>query len=410
MRILVVSQQFWPENFRINDLTAELVKRGHEVTVLTGVPNYPEGKVFEQYRMTPERYAQYEGVKIVRVPIIVRGTRKFSLMLNYVSYALSASLLGPYKLRHQKFDVIFTYEPSPVTVGIPAAVLRRIKRAPMAFWVLDLWPETLSAVGAVRSPMILKMVGLLVKAIYKNCDLILAQSKSFVSQIRRYAGADSRVEYFPSWSEVEFEAGEVLAATEVKVVPKTFNVMFAGNIGVAQDFPSILTAVQNLKQQSYIKWHIVGDGRMGQWVNSFVQEHGLQENIALYGRYPLERMPSFFKHADALLVSLKDDPIFAMTIPGKLQTYLSAGIPVIAMLNGEGADLIKSSGAGLTCAAGDADGLTRAILHMAEMPETARRAMGERGKEVMAREFDRTRLINALELWLSDMCLRTPER
>jgi colanic acid biosynthesis glycosyl transferase WcaI len=410
MRILVVSQQFWPENFRINDLTAELVKRGHEVTVLTGVPNYPEGKVFEQYRMTPERYAQYEGVKIVRVPIIVRGTRKFSLMLNYVSYALSASLLGPYKLRHQKFDVIFTYEPSPVTVGIPAAVLRRIKRAPMAFWVLDLWPETLSAVGAVRSPMILKMVGLLVKAIYKNCDLILAQSKSFVSQIRRYAGADSRVEYFPSWSEVEFEAGEVLAATEVKVVPKTFNVMFAGNIGVAQDFPSILTAVQNLKQQSHIKWHIVGDGRMGQWVNSFVQEHGLQENIALYGRYPLERMPSFFKHADALLVSLKDDPIFAMTIPGKLQTYLSAGIPVIAMLNGEGADLIKSSGAGLTCAAGDADGLTRAILHMAEMPETARRAMGERGKEVMAREFDRTRLINALELWLSDMCLRTPER
>jgi glycosyltransferase involved in cell wall biosynthesis len=280
----------------------------------------------------------------------------------------------------------------------------------MAFWVLDLWPETLSAVGAVRSPMILKMVGLLVKAIYKNCDLILAQSKSFVSQIRRYAGADSRVEYFPSWSEVEFEAGEVLAATEVKVVPKTFNVMFAGNIGVAQDFPSILTAVQNLKQQSHIKWHIVGDGRMGQWVNSFVQEHGLQENIALYGRYPLERMPSFFKHADALLVSLKDDPIFAMTIPGKLQTYLSAGIPVIAMLNGEGADLIKSSGAGLTCAAGDADGLTRAILHMAEMPETARRAMGERGKEVMAREFDRTRLINALELWLSDMCLRTPER
>ena len=408
MRILVVSQQFWPENFRINDLTAELVKRGHEVTVLTGVPNYPEGKVFEQYRTAPERYAQYEGVNIVRVPIVVRGTRKFSLMLNYISYALSASLLGPYKLRHQKFDVIFTYEPSPVTVGIPAAVLRKIKRAPMAFWVLDLWPDTLSAVGAVRSPMLLKMVGLLVTAIYKNCDLILAQSKSFVSQIQKYAGADSRVEYFPSWSEVEFEAEEVLAATEVKVVPKTFNVMFAGNIGAAQDFPSILTAVQNLKQHSHIKWHIVGDGRMGQWVNSFVQEHGLQENIALYGRYPLERMPSFFKHADALLVSLKDDPIFAMTIPGKLQTYLSAGIPVIAMLNGEGADLIKNSGAGLTCAAGDADGLTRAVLHMAEMPETARRVMGERGKEVMAREFDRTRLINALELWLSDMRLRPP--
>lgn len=403
MRILIVSQQFWPENFRINDLAAELVRRGHAVTVLTGAPNYPEGKVFEQYKEAPEKYSHYEGVTIVRVPIVPRGSRKITLILNYISYALSASVLGVYKLRGQQFDVIFTYEPSPVTVGIPAGVLRRIKRVPMAFWVLDLWPETLSAVGVVRNPTLLKMVGLLVKAIYNNCDLILAQSKSFISQIRKYASADRRIEYFPSWSEVEFETEKVSAAAEITVVPGTFNVMFAGNIGAAQDFPSILAAVQKLKQYSHIKWHIVGDGRMARWVSNFIEEHGLQKNIVMHGRYPLERMPSFFQHADALLVSLKDDPIFAMTIPGKLQTYLSAGIPVIAMLNGEGSDLVKNSGAGLSCPAGDAEGLARIVLQMSEMPEATRQMMGDRGRDVMVREFDRTRLINSLEAWLSEM-------
>lgn len=400
MRILVVSQQFWPENFRINDLTAELVRRGHEVTVLTGVPNYPEGKVYDAYREEPEKFAHYQGASIVRVPIIVRGRRKLTLVLNYLSFALSATLVGAFKLRGKKFDAIFTFEPSPVTVGIPAVVMRRLKHAPMAFWVLDLWPETLSAIGVVRNPILLKMVGLLVKAIYKNCDLILAQSKSFISQIKNYSGDESRVEYFPSWSDSEFETEKVHKAAEVQTTPGTFNILFAGNIGEAQDFPAILAAVQKLKAYPQIKWHIVGDGRMGQWVANFIKDNLLEQNITLYGRYALERMPSFYKHADALLVTLKDEPIFAMTIPGKLQSYLSAGIPVLAMLNGEGAELINHSRSGFTCAAGDDQGLSEIVLQLSEMPEQERKAMGARGREVIAREFDRTHLIDTLENWL----------
>ncbi len=403
MRILVVSQQFWPENFRINDLASELVNRGHEVTVLTGLPNYPEGQVFDYYKAAPDEYSRYKGINIVRVPIITRGSNRFSLILNYISFALSASVIGALKLRRQKFDVIFTFEPSPVTVGIPAAILRKIKRAPMAFWVLDLWPETLSAVGAVRNPLLLKMVGWLVRIIYQNCDLILAQSKSFISQIQKYSDLEKRIEYFPSWSELDFTMNHEPAASEISNKSGTFNIIFAGNIGEAQDFPNILKAVKILKNNSNIQWHIIGDGRSARWVRSYVEEHGLQKNIFLYGRFPLERMPSFFKHADALLVSLKNDLIFSMTIPGKLQTYLSSGIPVIGMLDGEGANLIEYSGAGLKCNAGDAAGLARIVLEMANMTEDARISMGKRGIEIIAREFERTHLMDCLETWLLDL-------
>lgn len=400
MRILIVTQRFWPENFRINDLATELVRRGHEVTVLTGLPNYPDGKVFAGYKATPEQFERYQGVKIVRVPIIPHGTRKIVLMLNYLSYVLSASIVGAYKLRGQAFDVIFTYEPSPITVGIPAALLRKIKRAPMALWVLDLWPETLSAVGVVRNPIVLKMVGVMVRAIYKNCDLILAQSKSFISQIHKYTRLDKRVVYFPSWSETVFDSSQVQPAAEIVTAPGTFNILFAGNIGAAQDFPTILTAVKLLKKHPHVRWHIIGDGRMAHFVRSSIAELGLQDNIVMYGRFPIERMPSFFMHADALLVSLKDEPIFAMTIPGKLQTYLSAGIPVIGMLNGEGADLIERSGAGCTCPAGDAARLAKIVQDMSKMPKDTLHSMGKKGKDAMAREFDRTQLIDQLETWL----------
>lgn len=403
MRILIVTQRFWPENFRINDLATELVSRGHAVTVLTGLPSYPEGRVFDYFKAAPEKYTQYQGVNIVRVPIIAHSTQKIKLILNYVSFVLSASVVGAYQLRGQDFDVIFTYEPSPVTVGIPAAVFRKLKCAPMAFWVLDLWPETLSAVGVVRNPWILKMVGLMVRAIYRNCDLILAQSKSFIGQIRTYTRADKRVEYFPSWSETDFEESHVEPAAEIVTEPGTFNILFAGNIGAAQDFQSILAAVKHLQHHAHIRWHIVGDGRMAPQVHSWIAEHGLQNNIVMHGRFPLEKMPSFFKHADALLVSLKNDPIFAMTIPGKLQTYLSSGIPVLGMLDGEGADLIHRSGAGLTCQAGDAAGLAKMVLEMSEMPKAQREAMGDRGKEIMSREFDRTHLIDQLEQWLLEL-------
>jgi len=403
MRLLIVSQYFWPENFRINDLVAELVRRGHQVTVLTGLPNYPDGDVFPQFRANPEGFARYEGADIVRVPMTPRKSGSLRLMLNYLTFAVSASLVGLWKLRGRKYDAVFAYEPSPVTVGIPAAVMRAAKRAPMAFWVQDLWPETLEAIGVVRSPSILRAVGKLVGSIYSRCDLILAQSHSFIPQIRKYAPADARVEYFPGWAESLFDMQHAVAAGEVSVKPGSFNVMFAGNIGAAQDFPAILAAAKALKDKPHIRWLIVGDGRMGAWVADEIKRHQLEDHVVMLGRHPLERMPSFFKHAQALLVSLKDEPIFSMTIPSKLQSYLAAGIPVVAMLNGEGAAVVETSGAGLACAAGDHEGLAAAVLRLSQMSTQERETMGARGLDVSAREFDRDTLIGRLEGWFDQL-------
>jgi colanic acid biosynthesis glycosyl transferase WcaI len=403
MRLLVVTQYFWPENFRINDLVKEFTCKGHEVTVLTGWPNYPDGAIFEAFRQDPQQYAAFSGARVVRVPLFTRGGGGLRLIFNYLSFALSASLLGWWKLRGQEFDVVLVYEPSPITVGIPGVVMRAIKRAPMAFWVLDLWPETLKAVGVVKSELLLGWIGKLVTFIYRRCDLIVAQSKSFIPQIRRYAGEDRRIEYFPNWAESVFDADGVVPATEVSSGTGAFTVMFAGNIGDAQDFPAILAAAESLNDRIDIRWLIVGDGRMAGWVAQEIEARNLGRSVQLLGRHPLERMPAFFRHADALLMSLKDEPIFAMTIPGKLQSYLASGIPVIAMLNGEGAALLSDAGAGLACAAGDHAGLAQAVLTMAGMAKSEREAMGERGRELYVREFQREHLLERCEGWLVDL-------
>ena len=407
MRLLVVSQYFWPENFRINDLVEELVDRGHQVTVLTGKPNYPDGKVFGEFLTHSVAFNRYKGAQIIRVPMLARGQGDLRLILNYLSFALSASILGPWQVRGQKFDAILAYEPSPITVGIPAVVLRAVKRAPLAFWVLDLWPETLEAIGVIRSKTILCLVGKLVSAIYSRCDLILAQSRSFIPNIKQYAGTSARIEYFPSWAESSLKMIDVHPAPEVPLKNGAFDVLFAGNIGDAQDFPAILAAAELLKGNQDIRWLIVGDGRQASWVAEQIKFRGLQSNVLLLGQYAIDRMPSFFMHADALLVSLRDEPIFALTIPGKLQAYLITGTPILAMLNGEGADIVERGQAGLTCPAGNYQALASAVLKLHQMSVEDRQVMGANGICLSDREFSRDHLIGQLEAWLKglhEMC------
>ena len=403
MRILVVSQYFWPENFRINDLVSEFCERGHDVTVLTGYPNYPAGEIFPEFINDPKGYQAYGTARVVRVPLAKRSSGAVRLALNYASFAVSATLLGGWRLRGQVFDVVFVFEPSPITVGLPAVFLRYLKRVPLVFWVLDLWPETLEAVGVIRSTRLLYAIGLLVSFIYDRCDLILAQSRSFVPQIRAYCRKQKTIEYFPSWSDATFDFSVVEAAIEVPSGEEMFSVLFAGNIGDAQDFTAVLDAAEVLKNNKNIRWLIVGDGRAADWVRSEVIRRGLEHSFIMLGRYSIERMPSFYKHADALLVSLKDEPIFSMTIPGKLQSYLAAGIPVLAMLNGEGAEIVNRSGAGLSCQAGDGRALAANVLKLSNMSIDERQVMGERGMAMSRNEFDRSMLISRLLSWFEEL-------
>jgi len=401
LHILVVSQYFWPENFRINDLVKEWVLRGHQVTVLTGYPNYPSGEVFPEYKKNPTRYGWFDGVQVHRVPMLARASGSFRLGLNYLSFVLGASLVGPWKLRDCRPDVIFVFEPSPVTVGLPAVLLGRLKRCPVVFWALDLWPETLAAFGVIRSPMALGAVALIVRFIYNRCTLVLGQSRSFLPQIANYCDDTSKVRYFPSWAEDIFQHQLNEPVSEIPSAPGTFSILFAGNVGDAQDFPTILGAADCLKHRHDIRWLIVGDGRRSSWVAEQVKTRGLQERVLLLGRYEVERMPAFYAQADALLVTLKKDPTFSMTIPGKVQSYLAAGRPIIGMLDGEGADVILRAGAGLVCPAGDSEGLAQTVQRLVNMPPNERQRMGQNGQAYAKAEFDRntlvTRLLSLLE-------------
>ncbi len=405
MRILIVTQYFWPESFRINDLALGLRKRGHEVTVYTGKPNYPEGRFFPGYGFFGRAREDYHGVRVIRAPLIPRGSGgRFRLVLNFFSFALFGSLLAPF-LCDGTYDVILVYEPSPVTVGLPALVLKWVKRAPLLFWVQDLWPETLSATGVVSSGWILKAVGRLVRFIYRHCDLILVQSRAFNAPIEALGVAAETIRYYPNSAEAVYRpiAIEPQRPSGQEGLPGGFRVAFAGNIGAAQDFETILSAADQLRAEHGIHWDIIGDGRMQAWVDSEVRRRNLGDNVHLLGRHPVESMPRFFALADAMLVTLKRDPVFALTIPSKVQSYLACARPIIAALDGEGARVIGESGAGIAVRAGDAGALAEGVLRLYRMPRQEREAMGQRGRRYFEQHFECELLLSRLEQWMRDL-------
>nr|WP_217352923.1 glycosyltransferase family 4 protein [Sphingomonas sp. ID1715] len=401
---MIVSQYFWPENFRINDLVEELAGRGHDVTVLTGQPNYPEGHLFPNFRADPKAFRRFGDVPVIRVPIVPRGSSSVRLVLNYLSFAISASVVGVWKLRRQSFDAIFVFQTSPVTAALPAVLLRRLKRAPMLMWILDLWPDTLSAIGVVKSPRLLALVGALVRFIYQRCDRILVQSRAFEPKVAALAGHSDTIRYFPGWAEGVFASGgsSPQPAPELAPYANDFKVLFAGNIGEAQDFPAILDAAERLRDRPGLRWIVVGDGRAAPQVRAEIARRRLEEKVILLGRHPLERMPSFFASADALLVTLRKEPIWSMTIPGKVQSYLAAGKPLLAMLDGEGGRVITEAQAGLVAPAGDGGALATNVEQLMAADGGIRSQMGRNGLRYGRREFDRESLVDSLEAWIGE--------
>ncbi|MEH2561411.1 glycosyltransferase family 4 protein [Bradyrhizobium sp. AZCC 2289] len=411
LNILVVSQYFSPENFRINDLVMGLRDRGHDVTVLAGTPNYPEGKYFTGYGPFHNTRSDFHGARVYRVPVIARGRgSSIQLAANYLSYALSASLLGPLLCR-EKYDVIFAFQMSPVLIGVPALFLRRLKRIPMMLWVQDLWPDSLVATSAIRSKQIIDFVGHIVRRIYCGSDLILVQSRAFVASINKYGADLTKVRYFPNTAEAFYRELKVGPdEPEEKLLPKGFRIMFAGNIGVAQDFGTILAAAQLLTKYPDIKWIIVGDGGQREWVESKIRELGLNDHVKLIGRHPPEAMPRLFALADGLLVTLKSDPIFELTIPSKLQSYLACGRPVVAALDGEGARAIEEAGAGFVSPTESPESLAQAVLNLYRLSPAIRARMGHSAHEYFLKHFEREKLLDSLIGWMYDLVERRPIR
>lgn len=403
MKVLIISQYFWPENFRINDLAQGLCQLGHRVTVLTGQPNYPGGRFFPGYGFFKKPEEDYCGMRVVRVPLLPRGRGGVSLMMNYLSFALSACLLAPFRCAG-KYDVIFVYEPSPITVGLPALLLKKIKKTPIVFWVQDLWPESLSATGAIRARWILKLVEKLVRIIYRGCDLILVQSRAFISPVEMLGGVRERVRYFPNSAEELYRPIALQEdASGRAALPQGFRVMFAGNIGAAQDFGMILAVAEKLRPYTDIQWLILGDGRMLPWVKEQIEARGLGRAVHLLGQHPVESMPGYFALADAMLVTLRREPVFALTVPSKIQSYLACGKPIIAALDGEGARIVREASAGTAVPAEDSEGLANAVLEMYRMTEAERQAIGARGLQYFKENFEREMLLGRLDGWLDEL-------
>ena len=398
MKILIVSQYFWPEAFRINDIGRGLVGRGHDVTVLTGMPNYPKGRLYAGYGVVGPDRENYEGVKIVRVPLCPRGKNsKWQLVVNYVSFFVFASCLGPFRLCRD-YDVIFVYAPSPITVALPGFVMGHLCKAPVLLWVQDLWPESLTAVGAVKSRLVLRLVARLVGWTYRRCSLLVVQSKGFIKEVQSYGIEPERICHLPNPAEELYRKMSLdSAARERKEVPDGFCVMFAGNIGVAQSFDTILDAAERTYSYRDIHWVIIGDGVSRERVERQIRQRSLEATVHLLGWKPVEAMARYLSLAEVLLVTLKRQPIFALTVPAKLQSYLACGKPIVSCLDGEGARLVRESESGVAVPAEDSHGLAEAVVWLRSKSPEYRSELGRNGIRYCETHFSMKKVLDSLE-------------
>jgi len=354
MKILVICQYYSPEPFRVADICEEFAKCGNDITVLTGLPNYPEGFVHKEYKHGKKRNEIINGVKIIRCFEIGRGKGSVRRILNYFSYAISAKRKA--KKLPDDFDFVFVYQLSPVMMAWPAIAYKKKYNKKMVLYCLDLWPDSLIAGGIKRDSLIYKMFSKISNKIYRSADIIAVTSYMFMDYFttKQLVSKDKLI-YIPQYAE------DIYKIDNIKRVEKdSFNFVFAGNIGEMQSVETIIKAAAQLKDHKNITFHIVGDGskleECKKIANGFT-------NIIFYGRRPIEEMPHFYEIADAMLVTLKSDDVISTTLPGKIQSYMAAGKPIIAAANGETEFVINKAKCGYCCKAEDYVELSRSICN-----------------------------------------------
>ena len=365
MKILFVCQYFYPEVFRGNDIAFHWAEQGHEVHVVSGIPNYPDGKFHKGYGLFKKRHETVNGVKVTRLPIFARGNNKIMLMLNYFSYLVVAWVWMLFHAAFHKYDRVFVQQLSPVLMSAPGVLYKRLRNVPLYTWVLDLWPESLTAAAGISNKWVLGFFRHYVKSEYRHSDMILISSRSFEKSILEYGDYKEKIVYYPQWS--DGSNGTLIQPENAPVIPDGFKLMFAGAVGEAHGFECTMRAALLTKEHKDIKWIIVGDGRRLDWVKSYVKDNGLEETVFTLGRYPSETMPWFFGQADVMLVTLSDDPLFKLYAPAKISSYMAAGKPIVAVLNGEGAEVIRDADCGWTLAAGDAEDFAQLAVELSKM-------------------------------------------
>ena len=415
MKILFVCQYFYPEVFRGNDIAFHWAEEGHYVHVVCGVPNYPDGVFHKGYGWFKKRhetfvqdvqgFKKFKGrVRVTRLPIIPRGNNKNMLMLNYFSYLFVAWVYMLFHALFHKYDMVFVQQLSPVMMSAPGVLYKKLRHVPLYTWMLDLWPESLTAAGGINNKYVLGFFKHYVKSQYKHSDILLTSSRSFDKSILEYGDYKDKIVYFPQWSdgsdsgELSVESLESVKKVDSSGVLKDgFKLMFAGAVGEAHGFECTMKAALLTKEHKDIKWIIVGDGRKLDWVKSFVKENGLEETVYTLGRFPSDTMPWFFNQADVMLVTLSDDPLFALYAPAKISSYMASAKPIIAVLNGEGAEVIKDADCGWSLPAGDAEGFAKLAIELSQKDKAELQAKGVNAAKYYNEHFVKEKCLRKLD-------------
>lgn len=386
MKLLVVCQYYYPEPFRIHDICETLVKKGHEVTVLTGVPNYPEGVVPEEYRHGKKRDEVINGVRVIRNKQIARGSGAVRRFLNYFSFAKLAKSTA--KKLGGDFDAVFVNQLSPVMMAEPACAWAKKYKKPMMLYCLDLWPASLAAGGIGENSPIHKLFRGISRKLYAKADRVLVTSAMFGDYFKNYLGLDIDVGYMPQYAEGLFETKADPVSSSYK-----HNLVFAGNVGEMQSVDTIIKAASLLCDMPDVGFHIVGDGSALASLRQLHEKIG--GNVVFHGRKPVEDMPSYYAMADAMLVTMKSDPVINLTLPGKVQSYMAAGKPIIGAVAGESALVIERSGCGMCCPPDDAQKLAQTIRSFFSADDHSE--MASKSKKYYDRHFSKERFFETLE-------------
>lgn len=395
MKILFLSQYFFPENFKGNDLVFELVGRGHEVVVVTGKPNYPQGKFFAGYGIFKKHRENIGGATVYRLPLIPRGKGgAISLALNYLSFYLSSAVFFLLGKPVFDYDVIIAQQLSPMTSALPGIWYKKRRKKPLVTWVLDLWPESITATTPIKSGPIINWLERLVKRLYNASDILLISSQSFRDAIGKRNISPEKIIHFPNWAEDVFNAKE--SQQTFQSLPKGFNIVYAGNLGEAQDFPSVINCIKTLKGHTDIHWNFVGDGRFKEALVALKEELSL-DNVHLYPQHPIEYMPSLFSQADAMLLTLKGDSMISQTVPAKMQAYMSAGKMILAMIDGEAHTIIREARCGFVVPAGDYEGLAAQVIKAATLTGEDRQTMQSNSLQYYQKHFTKAEAVSKVE-------------
>jgi glycosyltransferase involved in cell wall biosynthesis len=379
MRILLINQQFSPEpTLKGLDFTKALVARGHEVRVLTGFPNYPGGDLYPGYRVRLFQREEIDGVKIYRVPLYPSHDRSaIRRIATYVSFAISSAIAAPFV--GKGVDVAYAYH-APGTIGLPALTLRLLRRVPFVYGLHDLWPDTLTSTGMVNSRLLLKMIGGWMKLIYRFAGRLNVISPGFKRRLVGRGVPADEIDIVYNWARHETPSTPRADRPWLQVLENRFNIVFAGNLGKAQALDSVLEAAALVAEQNdEIQFVFVGTGIEEEHLKQAAKTMDLP-NVVFWPRVSVEEAEEFLAAADVLLVHLQDDPLFAITIPSKTQSYMAAGRPVLMGVAGDAADLIEQSQGGLRCDPEDPAGIADAALRLHSLPRAELEAMGKRAR------------------------------